>query len=275
MSVWGKIFGSVAGFAVGGPVGGLLGAALGHAADKGTLFDNPPGGWGEGWKNRLSPDPMGASTFVAAKMAATLGQKEQVYSLCLIVLAAKLAKSDGPVNRTEINAFKKLLNIPQAQTHQIGQLFDNARQRTDDFEAFAQLLRQTHADNLPALEDMLKILYNLAMADVPSGRSISPQEEAFLRKLHAIFGLSIGAWDRIENGTARPSSNPDHAYRILGVKMSASNEEIRMAWKKLVRDTHPDILSARGVSQAELSRASEKIARINAAWDQIKRDRKI
>ncbi|QNT78218.1 J domain-containing protein [Entomobacter blattae] len=275
MSIWGKLFGGVAGFAVGGPVGGIVGTMLGHAADKGSLFNTPPGGWSEGWKNRLAPDPAGASAFIAAKMAATFGQREQLYSLCLIILSAKLAKIDAPVNRTEINSFKQLLNIPTAQTKPVGQLFDAARQRTDDYENYATLLAQSYANDPLPLEDLLRILYRLALSDAGPTKALHSSELRFLQRLHGIFGLSDGAWDRIREGSARPSANPHKAYQVLGLSVSATDEEIRMKWKALLMEYHPDRLSAKGASEADIAKASQKVADINAAWDQIKRDRKI
>ena len=50
-------------------------------------------------------------------------------------------------------------------------------------------------------------------------------------------------------------------------------EEIRATWKRLMRENHPDSLAARGVPAEFIARANEKVARINAAWDRIKRER--
>ncbi|HET7880283.1 MAG TPA: molecular chaperone DjlA, partial [Acetobacteraceae bacterium] len=41
----------------------------------------------------------------------------------------------------------------------------------------------------------------------------------------------------------------------------------------LMRENHPDSLVARGVPPEFIARANEKVARINAAWDRIKRER--
>jgi DnaJ like chaperone protein len=63
------------------------------------------------------------------------------------------------------------------------------------------------------------------------------------------------------------------AYAVLGVMPSASDEEVRLAWRKLMRDNHPDGLAARGVPAEFVDRATRKVAEINAAWDKIKRQR--
>ena len=57
------------------------------------------------------------------------------------------------------------------------------------------------------------------------------------------------------------------------MSQSASDEEIRATWKRLMRENHPDSLAARGVPAEFIARANEKVARINAAWDRIKRER--
>jgi DnaJ like chaperone protein len=60
---------------------------------------------------------------------------------------------------------------------------------------------------------------------------------------------------------------------ILGVSRSSTAEEIRTTWKRLMRENHPDSLAARGVPAEFIARANDKVARINAAWDRIKRER--
>jgi DnaJ like chaperone protein len=65
----------------------------------------------------------------------------------------------------------------------------------------------------------------------------------------------------------------DDPYLELGVTRSATGEELRATWKRLMRENHPDSLASRGVPPDFVARASEKVARINAAWDRIKRER--
>jgi DnaJ like chaperone protein len=48
---------------------------------------------------------------------------------------------------------------------------------------------------------------------------------------------------------------------------------VRAAWRQLMRENHPDSLASRGVPPEFIARASDKVARINAAWDRIKRER--
>jgi DnaJ like chaperone protein len=254
VSFWGKIIGGMAGFAVAGPFGAMVGAALGHAADSGGMPNIR----------------MGELPFGPAKVAALLGRRDQLFAIGVVVLTAKLAKCDGPVKRVEIDAFKRNFRIPTESARDIGRLFDQARDSSEGFEAYADQLGEAFADNRGLLEDVLTALFAIARADGP----VNNRELAFLERTHRAFDLDPQAWDRARGSVPRrpPSSEPD-AYTVLGLTRAASDEEVRTVWKQLMRENHPDSLAARGVPPEFIARANEKVARINAAWDRIKRER--
>lgn len=274
MAFFGKVFGTVAGFAAGGPMGALLGAALGHAADKNTLLDPPPGGWAEQWKRKIAPDFMGAASYIAVKMAVNTGKKDQALALCMIILSAKIAKCDGSVNRKEIDAFKRFFAVPVEQQQAIGNLFDQARQRTDDYHKFAEELAIAFKDEKSKLENLLILLFMIAKADLEPSAPLHPEEEKFLRHIHKIFELSKTSWDYAFNGgTPRSISDEPNPYEALGIHSNATDEEVRNQWRKLVREHHPDVMASKGASDAEMAESAIKIVKINAAWDYIKRNR--
>jgi DnaJ like chaperone protein len=253
LSIWGKLLGGVAGFFTGGPLGAVMGAALGHAADQGAL---------------VRPDGPGA-----ADMAALLGNKETLFAISVIVLSAKLAKADGPVSRAEIDAFKRHFRIPPENLREVAQMFDKARETADGWEPFAQRLGEAFADNKALLEDVLAALFAIAKADGP----VTKGELPVLQGVQLRFGLDATAWERAKGGNpgmARETKEVgDAAYAVLGLKPSASDEEVRLAWRRLMRENHPDSLAARGVPKEFVDRATRKVAEINAAWDRIKRQR--
>jgi DnaJ like chaperone protein len=259
MGYWGKLIGGAAGFAFGGPFGAMIGAALGHAADTGGV---------SGF--RLPFDPAN-TLFNPARVAAMLGGREQLFAVGVVVLSAKLAKVDGPVKREEIEAFKTAFRIPPGAMRDIGRLFDQARDSAEGFETYADQLGESFADNRGMLEEVLAALFGIARADGPLNRT----EQVFLARVARGFGLDETAWDRSRTGTTPRPPSPGEAdpYAVLGVPPTASDEEIRAAWKKLMRENHPDTLAARGVPDDFIARANDKVARINAAWDRIKRGR--
>ena len=256
--MWGKIIGAMAGFAMGGPFGAVVGAALGHAAENG----------GFGHVDFRLP---GADNFTAARLASLLGQREQYFAIASVVLSAKLAKCDGPVNRAEIDAFKRSFRIPPEAVVHVGRLFDQARESADGYEQYAEQLGETFADNRGMLEEVLAALFLIARADKP----LTMGEQEFLRRVHQGFGLDEAAWERASGSRARTPSGQaeEDPYAMLGLTRAASDEEVRATWKKLMRENHPDSLASRGVPAEFIARAGDKVARINAAWDRIKRER--
>jgi DnaJ like chaperone protein len=254
LSVWGKILGGVGGFLTGGPLGAVVGAALGHAADSGAM--RPPIGPG------------------AADLAAYLGNKETLFAISVIVLSAKLAKADGPVKRAEVDAFKAMFRIPPENLREVGEMFDRAREDHEGWEPFAERLGEAFADNRAMLEDVLAALFYIARSDGPITRGELP----VLQGIHLRFGLDHAAWDRAKGGGQSGSrveqqQKTDDAYTVLGITPTATDEEVRLAWRQLMRENHPDGLAARGVPPDFVERATRKVAEINAAWDRIKRQR--
>lgn len=256
MGYWGKVIGGSAGFLMGGPFGALVGAALGHAADTGSMSGMLP----FGQKVGVSP----------AQVAGLLWRRDQLFSIVVVVLSAKLAKCDGPVKRSEIDAFKRHFRIPPESARDIGRLFDQARDSSDGFEPYATQLGEAFADNRGTLEDVLTALFNIARADGP----VTVAEQDFLRRVHRCFALDQIAWERAAGTMPRQSTSDDpDPYAVLGVKRDTDGQALREAWKRLMRENHPDSLAARGVPAEFIEKASEKVARINAAWDRIKRER--
>lgn len=238
MSIWGKIAGGAAGFMIGGPIGALLGVVAGH-----TLFDK-----------ETSPEAQ--------------AQKEQVYfTMGVIALGAKLAKADGVVSRDEVAAFKEVFLIPPGEEKNVARVFDLAKQSTAGFEEYAEQMVRVFGARAKALEDVLDGLFHIAKAD----NVLHPSELKYIQIVTKIFGFTKADFSRIK---AR-HMGPDKAdpYVILGIERSATNKEIKKIYRKLVAENHPDKLVARGVPEEAIKIATEKIAAINAAYDQIEKER--
>ena len=90
-------------------------------------------------------------------------------------------------------------------------------------------------------------------ADVASTSKWDAADYARIRALHV--GLSR---DALED-----------PYAILGVMPGASSGAIREAYHRLVRESHPDLVIAQGLPPECVALATARIARINAAYEQI------
>lgn len=105
--------------------------------------------------------------------------------------------------------------------------------------------------------------------------------------LGAFLGSLLGGWIerriREERWRARGArraprqrTNPlADAYRTLGVKPSASDDEVKRAYREKAKSCHPDVLRSQGASDRKVAEATEKMAKVNAAWTAISKERNI
>ncbi len=248
MNIWGKLVGGAAGFAVGGPIGALLGAVAGHAVDRMAVPED---------REALSP---------ADERAAT---RQIAFTIGIIVLGAKMAKADGVVSRSEIVAFKQVFKIPPEEEQNVGRIFDQARRDARGFESYARQVAGLFSRKSPVLEELIDGLFHIAKAD----GKVSAEELEYLREVARIFGFEAADFARIRESHLGPDLGDP--YNILGVTRAMDNAAIKAAYRKLVRDTHPDKLMAKGLPPEFLAMATERLAVINAAYDRVSKERNI
>jgi len=239
MSIWGKIIGGAAGFAIGGPIGALIGAVAGHAVDRARA----QGG-----------EPQDSTKSIA-------------FTIGVIALGAKMAKADGVVTRDEIDAFKKVFRVPTDEVRNVARVFDQARKDSRGFEPYARQIAGMFAENPAVLEELLYCLTYIARAD----GVLHPDEVVYLRSVSNIFGLDDHVFERI----TAISEDPHEAdpYKVLGVERDISDEDLKVAYRKLVRENHPDKLIAQGMPEEFVELANEKLAAINDAYDRVSAER--
>lgn len=256
--MWGKIIGSFAGFAMGGPLGAFVGAAAGHAYDK--LRED------EGTTQQLPP-PGARPEWIGSGAVPDEHSRQMAFSIGVIVLSAKLAKVDGAVSRSEINAFKEVFRVPPQEVKNVARIFDAARQDPTGFEPYAEQIARLFAAEKAVLEDLLASLFHIARADAP----IQPVELAYLRKVADIFALEHASFERVRSMFV--SGSAADPYGVLGVSRTASDDEVKRIYRKLIREHHPDALIAKGLPKEFIEVANQKMAAINAAYDQVGRER--
>ena len=143
----------------------------------------------------------------------------------------------------------------------------------------AEFIGSDHTEVIITKEDVLAALFYIARSDGPITRGELP----VLQGIHLRFGLDNAAWERAKGvqgssyggagSRVEQQQRTDDAYAVLGLTPAATDEQVRQAWRKLMRENHPDGLAARGVPAEFVERATRKVAEINAAWDRIKRER--
>ncbi|MCA8880184.1 MAG: molecular chaperone DjiA [Rhodobacteraceae bacterium] len=190
-------------------------------------------------------------------------ERSVAFTIAVIALAAKMAKADGRVTRDEVAAFREIFYIPRAEERNAARVFNLARQDVAGFDAYARRIAAMFGQGHQALHDLMEGLFYIAVAD--SG--YHPHEDVFLHEVAGIFGLSEREFQRLRAQFA-PDTHPD-PYAVLGVAPNASRDEIRAAWRRLVRETHPDRLIARGLPVEAIKLAEKRLIAINRAWEEL------
>jgi DnaJ like chaperone protein len=72
----------------------------------------------------------------------------------------------------------------------------------------------------------------------------------------------------------QPKASIDDAYALLGVNANDDMKTIKKAYKKLVRQYHPDIIASQGKSESYMKEATQKTQEINRAYEMIEEARK-
>ena len=186
------------------------------------------------------------------------------FTIAVIALGAKMAKADGKVTRDEVAAFNEVFSVPPDEEAHMRMIFDLARRSAHGFESYARQVGRLFADDRAVLEDLLGGLFHIALAD----GALCAAEDRYLGEVARLFGFDDAAYVRIRATHAGPPPE-EEPHAILGLAAGASPDEVRLAYHRLARETHPDTLMSQGLPPELLARATARIARINAAHDQL------
>jgi DnaJ like chaperone protein len=259
VSWWGKLLGGTIGFMLGGPLGAILGASMGHNFDR-----NTSGG------PFLSHDASEVEKIQSAFFAA-------VFSM-----AGHIAKADGHVNRQEIALIESVMqqmHLNAQQKKAAISMFQKGKE--PDFpaqEVLEQFRRECHRRrNL--LQMFLEILVATAMAD----GNLHSTERHVLDATASALGFSEFEYQQIlrrqqasqhmHAKAQTPAAALADAYKILGLTKSATDDEVKKAYRRLMNQHHPDKLVAKGLPQEMMELASKKTMEIKAAYELIKESR--
>ena len=230
MSIWGKIAGVAAGYAIGGVPGAVFGALAGH--------------------------------FVLDR----INDRQVIFTIALISLAAKMTRADGIVSPIEVRAVQSVLRVPETEHANMVRVFRLAQEDVAGFDTYARQIRDIYADSPQVLEDVLDVLFYVAYAD----GNLHPAEKEFLHTVAEIFEIDESGIRRVQ---ARHDGSVQDPYVVLGVAPASSDAVVRAAWLELVRANHPDQLQARGLPPEMMHIATARMAAINDAWETIRKER--
>lgn len=226
-----------------------------------------------------------------AKEEAFSGKNPVIASI--MALAAMIAKADGNVTRDEITFVKKFISshfgIYGEALDSYATAFDYGKNHPEAYLEFTGIITQFYGRR-----DMVIALAYLFVSMAMQGEGMSSQEDEMIQKILKALGLteyeyislknsftyqqntqqqSYGGYQHYQSYTTQASSAQLTAKycEVLGVDESADMNTIKKAYRKLVKEYHPDKLASESMPKEYEEFAKQKIIEINEAYEYLKK----
>lgn len=279
-SISGGIIGAVIGAICAGPLGAIIGGGLGMRYIR---FDSDDD---DDTRRIDEPEDAEDTTDYSAREDGRPYLSEYAVSLFFRCLG-KLAKSDGRVSEDEAEFVRQLMRVwemnPEKQRH-MGLEFNKGRDSGRPFFALVSDLADTlnaEVCSRKTRRTLIQILCSLVVVD----REVHPEERRMLNEAGRVLGVSDcvhaffadtddGAGHDTHRRSEAPPRDPlQHAYDLLGIAPTATDAEVKSAYRRKAKEFHPDRAEGAGLSAAFIRRAKEQFQELGNAYDTIRSHR--
>jgi len=245
MAKFGKWIGAGLGAFAGGPIGAILGFVLGSAFDVSTQVNTNQ-----------------SNTYRRTGYQTTVGG----YAMSLLVLVAALMKADGKTMKSELDYVKDFFirNFGiQSANEALRLLRDLLQQNIPVTDVCHQI--QSNMDYASLLQ-LMHFLWGIAQSD----GEIHESEVKLIAHIAVNLGIKSNDYESIK---AMFLKNTDSSYKILEIEPTATDDEVKQAYRKMAKKYHPDKVSYLGEDFQK--DAKEKFQKVNLAYEEIKKQRNI
>ena len=247
MANFSKWMGAGLGWTFGGPIGAILGFVFGSFMDEFSEAD--------------------LVDFQRQKGGSTgsIQTKSGDFEVSLLVLAAVVIKADGKAGKQELDFVRQtfIRMYGKKRADHAFKLFKGIINKNNiSTRQVCMQIRQNmnHASRL----QLMHFLFGVAKAD-------GQVTEKELHKIQTISGyLYINPRD-YNSIKAMFYNEVNSSYRILEIQKNASDDEVKKAYRKMVKKYHPDKL--RNLGPEHVKGAEEKFRQVQKAYEQIQKER--
>lgn len=234
------------GWALFGPLGGIIGYLLGSGIEGGNSSSSYSGG--------------STGSYSAQ-------EQRNSFLISILVLSAAVMKADQKVMKSELDYVKNFIRNSFGE-HAVADSLKILKAALDKPlnlpEVCAQIKLYVTAEQKLQL---LHYLVGIAKAD----GVVNNVEIQTIRNIAAYLGVSSGECESILSMFQAESI--ENAYKILEIDPTATDEQVKKAYKQLALKHHPDRVATLGDDVKKAS--EEKFKAIVAAYEKIKKERNI
>lgn len=252
--------------------GSILGALAGYAL--GALFDGGlealSGPDTTNYNNREYDDSDAYRRYQEYRQRQTYEGQRNSFLFSLLVLAAYIIRSDGKVMHSEMNVLRNFLrqNFGEQSVSQgeeiVKKLFERQKQEGASYNSTIRNACQQIAMNMD-YSQRLQLVNFLVMIAQADGNVVQAEIQA-LRDVAANLGISAADVESMLN--LRSSKDDlEAAYKVLGISPSATDDEVKAAYRQMALKHHPDKVATLGEDVRKA--AEKKFQEINDAKDKI------
>lgn len=237
----GKWIGGGLGFVMGGPIGALFGFIMGSVVDSTTSA---------------------TTIYETTTRRTTPGD----FIVSLLVLVASMMKADGKVVKSELDYVKRFFvqQFGESTSQEILiMLRDILNKNIPVKDVCTQINRSM--DYSSRLQ-LIHLLFNIALAD----GDVHKLEVEVIERMSGFMGISPTDFVSIKNMFVPET---DSAYKILEIEPTATDDEVKKAYRRMAMKYHPDKVSHLGEEFKKT--ADEKFKKVNEAYKRIKKERNI
>lgn len=242
-----------------GPIGALLGFITGSVVESGIesakhITSGQTGGWTTG----------NQTTGGCYRRTTSTQEQRNSFFVSLLVLSSAVVKADGRLAPSESNYISEFIRRnfgDSAVEEAMKMLADLQSKQVDIYSVGGQIAQNM---NYSQRLQLFHYLVGLAQAD----GSVCDAELSVLKTIAGCIGITNSDTQSI---LAMFEKADESAYKILEIEPSASDDEVRRAYKRMAMKYHPDKVASLGEDVQKA--AEEKFKRIQSAYETIKRER--